>query len=182
MRISTMQWQEGQDGTDLIYRERIGPAWWIWLATGGFVMTVAVAYGFAFGPNAGWLVAGAGGALAATLLVVAATVIRIDERVIRVGRARLPLQWVGRIVPLDEELSTEARSTRLDPAAFLSLRTSGCQTSVMVEVTDPDDPHPYWLFSTRHPEKVASVLRQAVEVDKAAHSVESEGDEESEDL
>ena len=52
----------------------------------------------------------------------------------------------------------------------------------MVEVTDPDDPHPYWLFSTRHPEKVASVLRQAVEVDKAAHSVESEGDEESEDL
>ncbi|MAT61164.1 MAG: hypothetical protein CMH41_05920 [Micrococcales bacterium] len=182
MRISTMQWQEGQDGNQQIYRERIGPAWWIWLAAAGFVGTVAIAYGFAFGPRAGWLVAFAGGLLAAALLTVAATVVRIDERVLRVGRARLPLHWVGRIVPLDEELSTEARSTRLDPAAFLSLRTSGCSTSIMVEVTDPDDPHPYWLFSTRDPEKVASALRQAVEVDMAVRSAQPEGNEESEDL
>jgi hypothetical protein len=25
-------------------------------------------------------------------------------------------------------------------------------------VTDPQDPTPYWVFSTRHPEKVASLL------------------------
>jgi hypothetical protein len=52
----------------------------------------------------------------------------------------------------------------------------------MVEVTDPDDPHPYWLFSTRDPEKVASALRQAVEVDIAVRSAQPEGNEESEDL
>jgi hypothetical protein len=29
---------------------------------------------------------------------------------------------------------------------------------VRVQVTDPADPTPYWVFSTRHPEKVASLL------------------------
>jgi hypothetical protein len=30
---------------------------------------------------------------------------------------------------------------------------------VRVELTDPEDPTPYWLFSTRRPQRVAELLR-----------------------
>ena len=162
-----MQWQEGQDGQEQRYRERIFPGWWLWLAVAGFVAMIAIAYGYAFGSGAGWLVAAAGGLLAAGVLLATRLTVHVDDQVLRVGRARLPLRWVGRVVPLNAELSREARSTRLDPRAHLALRTSRCDTSVMVEVTDPDDPHPYWLFSVKDPDKLATVLRKAVELDEA---------------
>ena len=165
-----MQWREGHDGQEQRYRERLFPGWWVWLAVAGFVAMIAIAYGYAFGVGAGWLVAAAGAVLAIGLLLSTRLNVHVDDRVLRVGRARLPLRWVGRAVPLDAELSREARSTRLDPRAHLALRTSRCATSVMVEVTDPDDPHPYWLFSTKDPDKLVSVLREAVQLDEARRS------------
>ena len=38
---------------------------------------------------------------------------------------------------------------------------------VLVVLDDPDDPTPYWLVSTRHPDKVLSALRDGGE---AAHA------------
>ena len=35
-----MQWQEGQDGREQRYRERIFPGWWLWLAVFGFDLYV----------------------------------------------------------------------------------------------------------------------------------------------
>jgi hypothetical protein len=158
-----MPWREGTDGERVRYSQRLLPPWWAWVAVLGFVASVAVAYGYAFTVTAGALVGAAGALAAAVLLLGTAPLVRIDERVLRVGRARLPLTHVGRIVPLDQQLSIEARTTRLDPAAHLLLRTATTGTSVMVEVTDPDDPHPYWLFSAKHPQQVATALARAVE-------------------
>jgi hypothetical protein len=33
---------------------------------------------------------------------------------------------------------------------------------VRVDVADPDDPTPYWLVSSRHPDKLAEALRAEV--------------------
>lgn len=177
MRPSGVQWREGTDGGAPVYTERLLPAWWVWLTAAGFVAMVAIAYGYAFSDAAGWLVAASGGALAVWWLLGTTAVVRIDDRVLRVGRARLPLVHVGRVVPLDGELSAQARSTRLDPRAHLLLRTTTCSTCVMVEVDDPDDPHPYWLFSTKHPEEVASALQRAVEESQGASTGGAHGGE-----
>jgi hypothetical protein len=171
-----MPWREGRDGDTRFHTERLLPSWWLWAAALGVIAMVSVAYGSALGSAAGWLMAGAGTALAVWLLLATAPVVHVDDRVLRVGRARLPLAHVGRVLVLDAELSAEARSTRLDPRAYLLLRTATCPMSLMVEVVDPDDPHPYWLFSAKHPQEVATALRLAVEGDKErsdrAHSRE----------
>ena len=31
-----------------------------------------------------------------------------------------------------------------------------------VQITDPADPAPYWLISTRHPERLAGAVQQLV--------------------
>ena len=54
----------------------------------------------------------------------------------------------------------------LDPAAYV-LHRNWVGPMVLVVLDDPDDPTPYWLVSTRHPDKVLSALRDGGE---AAHA------------
>ncbi|MFD6793540.1 MULTISPECIES: DUF3093 domain-containing protein [Prauserella salsuginis group] len=77
-----------------------------------------------------------------------------------VGDAHLPLRHVGAVEVIGKGARRRTLGPELDPAAFVVNR-GWVPTLVRVEVTDPDDPTPYWLFSTRHPERVAALLREA---------------------
>ena len=46
----------------------------------------------------------------------------------------------------------------LDPAAFV-LHTGWVGPVLRVMLTDPADPTPYWVFSVRHAEQLAALLR-----------------------
>lgn len=146
----------------LPYVEVLLPRWWVWLLPLGFAGLLGVAYGTAYGAAAGWLVA----ALAAALLLPAValasrTRIVVDAGGVTAGRARLPAQYIGAVRPLDSAQAFRARTTAADPRAFLLLRTWSAGTAVAMEVTDPDDPHPYWLISTRRPQRLADALAEA---------------------
>lgn len=151
---------EGVDGAVVAYRERLHAPWWVWAL--GTVMTASlgVAYGFRLGLLPGLVTFVVAQALLAALLVTTAPVVVVDDRVLRAGRARLPLRHVARVATFDAERTREARGAKADPRAYLCLR-GWIRTSVLVEVDDPDDPHPYWLVSSRHPRELAPVLAAA---------------------
>jgi hypothetical protein len=154
------QWQEGQDGSVRTYQERLGAPWPVWLVVVGLCGVLAVAYGYVLGDAWGvlvFLVTFVGSAL---LLVLTTPRVHVDDRVLRAGRARLPLRHVGRIVPLDAQRTREVRGPQADPGAHLCTR-GWISTSVLVEVDDADDPHPYWLVSTRHGHDLARALAEA---------------------
>ena len=46
----------------------------------------------------------------------------------------------------------------LDPAAFV-LHRGWIGPVVRLRQTDPEDPTPYWVFSTRHPDRLVEALR-----------------------
>ncbi|MBP2473538.1 hypothetical protein JOF53_002410 [Crossiella equi] len=75
-----------------------------------------------------------------------------------VGQAHLPLEFVGRVSALTTEEKRPAMGRDLDPAAFVVHR-GWVGPAVLVELTDPEDPTPYWLFSARKAERLAEVLR-----------------------
>lgn len=154
-------WSEGRDGEQPRYAERLLPPWWLWLVVAGFGASLGVAYGYALGRTAGIVVAAAAIALGCVGLIASAPLVRVDERVFRAGRARLPLHHVGRVAALDPATSREARGVELDPAAHTLLRTLSSDRLVIVEVTDQRDPHPYWLVSSRRPDELARVLRES---------------------
>ncbi len=156
-----MTCEEGRDGTTVTYRERLSPPWWVWTLGALFAGGVGVAYGFALGPVAG-MAAATALALGTGLLLVASTVtISVDECVLRVGRARLPVRFAGEVTTLDPEASARARTRDFDPAAFVLLRTWATARSVRVSVADARDPHPFWLVSARDPEALAQAVRAA---------------------
>jgi hypothetical protein len=151
---------EGLDGTDVAYRERVHAPAWLWLVGSVLTASLGVAYGYRLGAVAGVVTFVVAQALLTWWLVATAPLVVVDDRVFRAGRARLPLRHVGRIAPLDTDQSRDARGRLADPAAYLCLRAWSSQ-SVLVEVEDPEDPHPYWLVTTRHGHDLAPVLAAA---------------------
>ena len=83
--------------------------------------------------------------------------VRGDE--LHVGDAHLPLALVGAVEVLDAKSKRPALGRELDPLAFVAHR-GWVGPALRVEVTDPDDPTPYWLFSTRRPDELADLLRR----------------------
>jgi hypothetical protein len=119
--------------------------------------SLGIAYGRAYGMDLGLIVGIAATILVTIGLIVNTPLIQVDELNFRVGRARLPLQYVGKIQKLDEEQSRRARSTDANSNAHFQLR-GGIKNTVIVEVTDPQDPHPYWQVSSRNPDALINAL------------------------
>lgn len=142
----------------VLFQERLFPKWWVWLATTSVVGGVAVAYTYALGSAAGWTMFGCGILLTFAGLLVSTPKIVVTGCNVRAGRATLPAEWIGKVSALDQPTSDAARTTQADPSAHLLLRTLSAPRVVLMEVTDPEDPHPYWLISSRRPEQLAAAL------------------------
>jgi hypothetical protein len=143
------------------YSERLWPSLWVWVLALVGVGALATAYGSALGPIAAAVVAGIGTAVVIGLVVRSATRVVVDTDGLRAGRALLPWQFAGRAVPLDGEQSRIARGPQGDPSAYLLTRPGVGPGSVVVEVTDPVDPHRTWLIATRDPHGLARAIDEA---------------------
>ncbi|MGE0817350.1 MAG: DUF3093 domain-containing protein [Candidatus Nanopelagicales bacterium] len=142
------------------YRERLHAPWWVWLLGTVLTASLGVAYGFRLGAGPGLTTFAVAEALLAALLLLTSPLVVVDDVAFQAGRARLPLRHVARVATFDAARTREARGAKADPRAYLCLR-GWIRTSVLVEVDDPDDPHPYWLVSSRRPRDLAPVLAAA---------------------
>jgi len=66
--------------------------------------------------------------------------------------------FVGRADVVRGESKQRALGPQLDPAAFV-LHRPWIASAVRLEVVDPDDPTPYWVVSTRRPERLLAEIR-----------------------
>lgn len=72
-------------------------------------------------------------------------------------RAHLPVSFVSRAAVVAPTAKSAALGRQLDPAAYVQHRP-WVGPMVLLVLDDPDDPAPYWLISTRRPEKVLAAL------------------------
>jgi hypothetical protein len=84
----------------------------------------------------------------------------VEDGWFRAGRARIELHHIGAVDALDAEETRRVAGRDADARAYLLLRPY-LHRSVRVEITDPADPAPYWLVSSRHPQALASALGSA---------------------
>lgn len=91
--------------------------------------------------------------------VVAPTVQPVE---LLVGRAHLPVDVIARTAAVPPSAKSAALGRQLDPAAYVQHR-AWVREMVLVVLDDPDDPTPYWLVSTRHPDRVLAALGRADE-------------------
>lgn len=75
-----------------------------------------------------------------------------------VADAHLPTSVISRTAEVPRSAKSAALGRQLDPAAFVVHR-AWVGPMVLVVLDDPDDPTPYWLISSRHPDRVLAALR-----------------------
>jgi hypothetical protein len=78
--------------------------------------------------------------------------------VLRVGPAHVPVRHLGQVQVILPDAKRRALGPDLDPAAFV-LHSGWVGPVLRVTLTDPADPTPYWVFSVRHAEELAALLR-----------------------
>ncbi len=84
--------------------------------------------------------------------------IELTESELRVGKAHISRKYIGKVSAFSGTHAVAARGTDLDARAWIFLR-GWINPVVRVEITDPEDPTPYWLFSTRKPEELVAAIR-----------------------
>lgn len=140
------------------YRERLYASWWTWPLPLIAAVLLAAEVHMGYPGVRAWLPYAVLVPLAiAVPLVLGRTRIEVTGGELWVGDAHLPLRFIedAEVIPRNEH--RRALGPDLDPAAFLVHR-SWVRTSVRVWLDDPDDPTPYWVVSTRHPEKLREAL------------------------
>ena len=99
-----------------------------------------------------------GGAIA--FVVGRAPLVEVRGGVFTAGKARIDVEFTGATESFRGVDATAARGVDLDARAWTLLR-GWVDPVVRVEITDADDPAPYWVVSTRHPARLTAALEAA---------------------
>jgi Protein of unknown function (DUF3093) len=99
-------------------------------------------------------------ALAIAALVAGAPVISVGDGELRAGRAHIEVALTGSAEAFTCAGATAARGVDLDARAWTVVR-GWIDPVVRIPLTDPDDPVPYWLVSTRRPDALVEALEAA---------------------
>ena len=141
------------------FDERLSVPWWWYVPAAGLGVLLGAELHLGYDGLRSWI----GYAVFVPLVVgvlagMGRTRVRVDGGVLRVGGAAVPLRHVGRVEVVDRRDKQAALGPELDPAAFV-LHRGWVGPMVRLEVTDPGDPTPYWVFSVREPDRLLAALR-----------------------
>ncbi len=143
------------------YRESLRTPWWWYVVGIGVAGLLAAEFHIAGLGVTDWVPY-------VVLLPLAAVIVwslgrgrvEVSAGELRVRGAHLPLQYVSGSVALDERTLRRVIGREGDPAAFVSIRP-WIGPGVQVWVDDAEDPTPYWVVSSRHPDRLVAALRTA---------------------
>jgi hypothetical protein len=151
----------------IVYSERLSVPWWWWPI--GFALVALPAWTVHLGAGlSAWLP----GVLLLPLPVwvlwwlgryrvevrrTAGSDGRPQNLELRVERAHLTADFVGRTAAVPATAKSAAMGRQLDPAAFVVHRP-WIGSMALLTLEDPADPTPYWLVSTRRPERLLAAL------------------------
>jgi hypothetical protein len=140
------------------YHERLWPTWWACALALVPALMLSVAYAAALGPAIGLVVTIASVGLTVLVLVVTAPRLAVSPSGLAVGAALLPPTAIGGVEAVDAGRIRELRGPGADARTFVALRPWSASGGVLVTVDDPQDPHPAWLLTSRHPARMVSAI------------------------
>ena len=142
----------------VLYSERLTPSIWIWLIAAGLASACILVF-MPISVFAGITGAVVAAIILAVLLILSTPVIRVTPDSLQVGRAQIERRFIGNVEAFRGDDATLQRGPALNATAYMCIR-GWISPVVRIEITDPADRTPYWLTSSRHPEKLVQVLTE----------------------
>jgi len=91
------------------------------------------------------------------MLVLGSPVVQVKGGELQAGRARISTELLGEATAFSGTEASQERGPRLDVRAWLLIR-GWVDPVVRIPIVDATDPAPYWLVSSRHPQKLAAAI------------------------
>jgi hypothetical protein len=135
------------------YRERLGPSLWVMVSAAVAGPMVALV----FAPIDTTLALAIGALVG---VAVVALVVAVEGGELRAGRAHIPVDLLGDPAVHVGEGARQQRGAGLDPRSWHVIR-GGIDGLVVMPVSDPQDPTPAWVISSRTPDRLAAAVRRA---------------------
>lgn len=143
------------------YRERLWPAPWLYIAT-ALVIPATLLVFVPINFEVGVIVAVVFYLGVVALLLFASPVVAVTATELIAGKARLPIGVIGSVESFSGDEARLERGQRLDARAWLLIR-GWIDPIVRIDLVDENDPTPYWIVSTRHPEAVQAAVAKSRE-------------------
>ncbi|HEX7660240.1 MAG TPA: DUF3093 domain-containing protein [Pseudonocardiaceae bacterium] len=144
-----------------VYRERLYLQWWHWILPLIAAGIIAAEVHMGYPGVRAWL------PYLITIPLTALMLWRFGHAKVEVrdgelwaGEAHLPLRFIDEIRIVPQAMKRRALGPGFDPAAY-ALHRSWVGPMLWLRLNDPDDSTPYWLISTRRPERLAEALEIA---------------------
>jgi hypothetical protein len=131
---------------------------WIWLLILSLDLSIALAVWAALGNSAAWTALLISLVLTGSLYQFTKLTIDVVDEKLKVGRAQIEKQYLGEVKALNDEEMRYLRGPGINPLAFLALRF-WVKGGIKITLKDPKDPTPYWLVSTKNPEKLRKAIK-----------------------
>jgi hypothetical protein len=140
------------------FHERLYLPWWHWLLPLLAAGLLAAEVNMGYPGVRAWLPYVITIPLTALILWrFGSATVTVRDGEVWVGEAHLPLQFVGETQIVPATMKRGVLGPAFDPAAF-ALHRSWVGPMVWIQLTDENDPTPYWLLSTRRPEDLVAAL------------------------
>lgn len=161
----TLNSPDGPTTLTTLYRERIWPTPWVFVST-ALVIPASLLVFLPINFFAGAIIAIVLYGAIVMVLVATSPVISVSSGELVAGRARVPVDLISTVTAFEGEEATLQRGRMLDARAWLLIR-GWVSPVVRIELSDPSDPTPYWIVSTRSPAALVAAIASA----KAAQNI-----------
>lgn len=139
------------------YREVIRMPLWLLTLIYFFLLSLVISIWAGLGNGAALVSFIASTALLIVVAIRSAMVIEVDEKTLRIGRARIDLEFLKNPQSLTSVQVRNLRTRDADPAAYLAIRFWS-STGVRVDISDARDATPYWLITSNNGGALVKVL------------------------
>ena len=141
----------------MIFKEVLRPPIWVLAFIYFLLLSLVIALWAAFDNTVAFT-----SFVAATIAIIyiayaMRSTITFDGEELRIDRAHIESKYLGKVTILDSGAMRLLRTRDADPAAYLAIKF-WAPTGIKIEVTDPRDPTPYWLITSKRGEELAALL------------------------
>jgi hypothetical protein len=143
----------------VIFREVLRPPIWVLAFIYFLFLSVVLSVWAAF-DNRATIITLAISTLALIWIAFAMqTVITFDGQTLRIDKANIESQYLGKVTLLDKTAMRLLRTRDADPAAYLAIKFWE-PSGLRIDLNDPRDKTPYWLITSKRGEEIAALLNR----------------------
>ena len=143
----------------MIFKEVLRPPIWVLTFIYFLFLSLVIAFWAAFDNRTAFVTFFMATVAIIYIAIAMRSTITIDGQELRIDQAHIEIKYLGGVEKLTSSQMRLLRTRDADPAAFLAIKF-WLSTGVKITISDPRDPTPYWLVTSKRGEEIAALLNK----------------------